>query len=167
MNARVFLLVMFSLMFMGVWDADQRSADAALAQKNSKRLPAAQARLAMPKNLPGVIAHAAPLTADTSSAGAAALSAVGFSVDAAQLLIPMPKNLASGTWQVMTESGRFFRIEIDRTVSEKDNADQFSGEPLEESFCVTTTPDGTRWCFVRFHTERTMPGSSNRIATDW
>lgn len=236
MNARVFLLVLFSLTFMGVWDADQRSADIALARKHSRQLasrpcqvlrvaavPAeaiaeadslatlpmdlqtafllatsvpwlvpAEAIVPLPtesvnsavelkENVPTSLsvapasldAHPALVpepavsnpAADTSSAGAAVLSAVALSINAAQQVIPVPGNLAAGTWQVMTESGQFFRIEVIPALINGETTNP-ADETLEESFCVTTTADGIRWCFVRFRLKHTTPAPSERVATE-
>jgi len=80
-------------------------------------------------------------------------------------LIPLPKNLASGTWQVMSESGEHFRMQIDQALIAGTSAENID-EPLEESFCVTTTTDGVRWCFVRFRETSATPASADRVATE-
>ena len=79
--------------------------------------------------------------------------------------IPLPKNLASGTWQVMTQSGEFYRITIERSSSNTSHEEEVSEEKLEEDFCITTTPEGVRWCFIRSFVDK--PAPSRRASTEF
>ncbi len=79
--------------------------------------------------------------------------------------IPLPKNLASGTWQVMTQSGEFYRITIERSSSKTSHEEEVSEEKLEEDFCITTTPEGVRWCFIRSFVDK--PAPSRRASTEF
>ena len=94
---------------------------------------------------------------------------VALSQEAAESFIPLPKNLAAGTWQVMTESGEFYRVTIDKSVSksatEEDGAETVEEE--EESFSAITTADGVRWCFIRSFASPQNPGSARQASTEF
>lgn len=86
--------------------------------------------------------------------------------------IPLPANLANGTWQVVDAAGRSFKITIDRTplknadVKDGDakEADETVVAELEEHFCIRTSTDGERWCFIRSY-ETASP--AKRVATEF
>ena len=86
-------------------------------------------------------------------------------IDGGATCIPLPRNLASGTWQVIHSSGEFFKITIDRGrntgVSGRENGEEL----LETSFCITTTPDGVRWCFIRSFID--SPAPVRRVTTEF
>ncbi len=98
-----------------------------------------------------------PLLTEQTEPLATSAGMVALPLTAAGNCIPLPKNLASGTWQVMAQSGELFRITVDR------NANTLSSDVLsrsvdlfEESFCITVTPEGDRWCFVRSFVDAPM-----------
>lgn len=77
--------------------------------------------------------------------------------DGGATCIPLPRNLASGTWQVIHSSGEFFRITIDRGGDSSGKYSDGDEDVLETSFCITTTPDGVRWCFIRSFVDSPAP----------
>ena len=86
-------------------------------------------------------------------------------LDGGATCIPLPRNLASGTWQVIHSSGEFFRITIDRGRNSSGKYGDGDEEVLETSFCVTTTPDGIRWCFIRSFVDSPVP--VRRVTTEF
>lgn len=79
--------------------------------------------------------------------------------------IPLPRNLASGTWQIIHPSGEFFKITVDRGESSNVNRGGDDEETLETSFCITTSPDGVRWCFIRSFVD--SPAPVRRVTTEF
>ena len=107
-----------------------------------------------------------PLLPEQAEPLATSAGMVALPLTAAGNCIPLPKNLASGTWQVMAQSGELFRITVDR------NANTLSGDVLsrsneliEESFCITVTPEGDRWCFVRSFVD--APVANAKVTTQF
>ncbi len=86
-------------------------------------------------------------------------------VDGGATCIPLPRNLASGTWQVIHPSGEFFKITVDRGRGSSVNRGAANEEILETSFCITTTPDGVRWCFIRSFVD--SPAPVRRVTTEF
>lgn len=80
-------------------------------------------------------------------------------------LIPLPKYLQPGTWQAMSRKGDMFRIKIERNESSSGfmYTDALRSEDHGEKLCVINAPDGTRWCFIKEHTNSAQqPGSVQR-----
>lgn len=86
-------------------------------------------------------------------------------IDGGATCIPLPRNLASGTWQVIHSSGEFFRITIDRGGNSTMQSRNDSEDALETSFCITTTPEGVRWCFIRSFIDAPTP--VRRVTTEF
>jgi hypothetical protein len=86
-------------------------------------------------------------------------------VDGGATCIPLPRNLASGTWQVIHSSGEFFRITVDRGGDSSGKYSVGDKDVLETSFCITTTPDGVRWCFIRSFVDSPVP--VRRVTTEF
>jgi hypothetical protein len=86
-------------------------------------------------------------------------------VDGGATCIPLPRNLASGTWQVIHPSGEFFKITVDRGRNSTVNRGGDDEEILETSFCITTAPDGVRWCFIRSFVD--SPAPVRRVTTEF
>jgi hypothetical protein len=86
-------------------------------------------------------------------------------VDGGATCIPLPRNLASGTWQVIHSSGEFFRITVDRGANSTGKYSDGDDDVLETSFCITTTPDGVRWCFIRSFVDSPVP--VRRVTTEF
>ena len=79
--------------------------------------------------------------------------------------IPLPRNLASGTWQVIHSSGEFFKITVDRGSNASEKYGDDDEAVLETSFCISTTPDGVRWCFIRSFVDSPVP--VRRVTTEF
>ena len=86
-------------------------------------------------------------------------------VDGGATCIPLPRNLASGTWQVIHSSGEFFRLTVDRGANSAGKYSDRDEDVLETSFCITTTPDGVRWCFIRSFVD--SPAPVRRVTTEF
>lgn len=86
-------------------------------------------------------------------------------LDGGATCIPLPRNLASGTWQVIHSSGEFFRITVDRGSRSSEMHGNDDEDVLETSFCITTTPDGVRWCFIRSFVDSPVP--VRRVTTEF
>jgi hypothetical protein len=84
-------------------------------------------------------------------------------IDGGATCIPLPRNLASGTWQIIHPSGEFFKITVDRGRSS--NVNRGDDDTLETSFCITTSPDGVRWCFIRSFVD--SPAPVRRVTTEF
>ena len=74
--------------------------------------------------------------------------------DVAADCMPVPARLAAGTWEVTSESGRQSRITIHTSQSEQS----------EQSFCIITTDQGHRWCFVRVADLRAADAGTEPVA---
>ncbi len=86
-------------------------------------------------------------------------------VDGGATCIPLPRNLASGTWQVIHSSVKFFRITVDRGANSTGKYSDGDEDVLETSFCITTSPDGVRWCFIRSFVD--SPAPVRRVTTEF
>jgi hypothetical protein len=86
-------------------------------------------------------------------------------LDGGATCIPLPRNLASGTWQVIHSSGEFFKITVDRGRNSSGKHGNDDDDVLETSFCVTTSPDGVRWCFIRSFVD--SPAPVRRVTTEF
>jgi hypothetical protein len=86
-------------------------------------------------------------------------------LDGGATCIPLPRNLASGTWQVIHSSGEFFKITVDRGRNSSGKHGKNDEDILETSFCVTTSPDGVRWCFIRSFVDSPVP--VRRVTTEF
>ncbi|MEN9557412.1 MAG: hypothetical protein RLZZ232_3698 [Planctomycetota bacterium] len=135
MNVRVSLIILAAAIFMAVWDADQKAMhrdSVALAKARATQQALVGATTAVSgeqaSTKPEVPATAIPVV-QTATSG----------TDVAADCIPVPARLAAGTWEVTSESGRQSRITI--------HTSQF--EQSEQNFCIITTEQGHRWCFVR------------------
>jgi hypothetical protein len=139
MNARVFLVVLLTAIFMAVWDADQKAMEAALARKQHSRDLAVQ--VAVTRNQP---------RRDNAGIRPERIPAAEVKADPISPVIPLPRNLADGTWQAISESGAVYSITIDRAAAPGPAAD-IADVSFEESFAIFTPANGDRWCFVRSH----------------
>ena len=98
---------------------------------------------------------------------AAKSESITLSQEAAEAFIPLPKNLAAGTWQVMTESGEFYRVTIDKSRADSAAIEDRAAVLEEESFSAITTDDGVRWCFIRAFASPQLPGTSRQASTEF
>lgn len=104
-----------------------------------------------------------PVAAETSATS----ESVTLSQEAAEAFIPLPKNLAAGTWQVMTESGEFYRVTIDKSRADSAAMEDRAAVLEEESFSAITTDAGVRWCFIRAFASPQLPGTSRQASTEF
>ena len=141
MNARVFLVILLSAIFMAVWDTDQKAMDAALAKKQQSSDRPVQ--VAVTKHQPRL---------NTIPPASMCVAAAKGTVDAVESFIPLPRSLANGTWQAIAESGEVYSITIDRTAAAR-TSPVIADESIENSFAIFTAPKGDRWCFVRSHSK--------------
>jgi hypothetical protein len=243
MNARVFLLMLFTFAFMGVWDADRPAVKLAKAAKPDVPVAASQpepvhhehqvlllvasvpwessVEVEVPKPAESVVeqtrsgvferatdvvtdlitdmvnAQAMPVEvtfADEASEvevtvveetmapveavheseelpvaveTSATSESITLSQEAAEAFIPLPKNLAAGTWQVMTESGEFYRVTIDKSRADSAAMEDRAAVVEEESFSAITTDAGVRWCFIRAFASPQLPGTSRQASTEF
>ncbi len=104
-----------------------------------------------------------PVAAETSATS----ESVTLSQEAAEAFIPLPKNLAAGTWQVMTESGEFYRVTIDKSRADSAAMEDRAAVLEEESFSAITTDAGVRWCFIRAFASPQLPTTSRQASTEF
>jgi hypothetical protein len=104
-----------------------------------------------------------PVAAETSATS----ESITLSQEAAEAFIPLPKNLAAGTWQVMTESGEFYRVTIDKSRADSAAMEDRAAVVEEESFSAITTDAGVRWCFIRAFASPQLPGTSRQASTEF
>ena len=104
-----------------------------------------------------------PVAAETSATS----ESITLSQEAAEAFIPLPKNLAAGTWQVMTESGEFYRVTIDKSRADSAAMEDRAAVLEEESFSAITTDAGVRWCFIRAFASPQLPGTSRQASTEF
>ncbi len=138
MNVRVSVIILAAAIFMAVWDADQKAMENDRVQIARQR--ASQQALITEKTTLGSgktpsDSAAAPIS-DATPTAAAAVSAAGSGSDC----IPLPARLAAGTWQVTNDQGQESRITIHSAPAASET---------EQSFCIITTENGRRWCFVK------------------
>ena len=104
-----------------------------------------------------------PVAVETSATS----ESVTLSQEAAEAFIPLPKNLAAGTWQVMTESGEFYRVTIDKSRADSAAMEDRAAVLEEESFSAITTDAGVRWCFIRAFASPQLPVTSRQASTEF
>ena len=104
-----------------------------------------------------------PVAVETSATS----ESVTLSQEAAEAFIPLPKNLAAGTWQVMTESGEFYRVTIDKSRADSAAMEDRAAVLEEESFSALTTDAGVRWCFIRAFASPQLPVTSRQASTEF
>ena len=142
MNVRVSVIILAAAIFMAVWDADQKAMEKDRGQIARQRA-SQQALLAQKATVtPAASAADSVVKADANatSATAANVATPVVAVSSGTDCIPLPARLAAGTWQVTNDQGQESRITIHSTPA--------TGE-IEQSFCIITTENGRRWCFVK------------------
>ena len=139
MNARVFLLVLVSALFMGAWNGDQKTIEAAIARREKLREEA----WAAAANAPSVdepqkskitvamqVSHrdqARPL--EDTGMNKAELTAV-----------PLPSGIAAGRYRAVSQSGVTREVNVDKKVSK--------ASPDRDFYMVDAT-GGNRWYLIR------------------
>jgi len=134
MNARVFLLLLVTGLFMAAWNGDQAAKHEFLAQRAIQR---------------------AAIAAAESDGGAGTLTDTG-SESTVQLAGPMPMDapsshhvvahfrpdgMAAGRYRAVSESGVTFELTVDNDTT-----------AAARAFYVADSPQGIRWYFVRVDT---------------
>jgi hypothetical protein len=194
MNARVFLLMLVTAIFMGVWSSDTAAMQKAMAaqqQRLQKQIETvapheASFRLfnAIPVSLMLLQDEDGDQPSRTSEQSGKPLTAIAgmahaksLSPDEQRLLeqlpaiqeedhyIPFPTHLAEGAWQVIGAEGRSMRITVDRSAAEKQRLS--AQKSLEESFCIQTSKDGSRWCFIRSWKLQPESERASRVSTEF
>lgn len=143
MNARVFLLMLVTAAFMGIWDAD-RPAETLVRVSRSNHPPAASAVMKS--------SRITSFQLDMSTTNSSSVhGTVVTRSPASETLIPMPKGLQSGTWHAFNHEGDTMRITIERNSAESHSvfSDEQSSSVSSNEACVITGMDGVRWCFVK------------------
>ena len=193
MNARVFLLMLVTAIFMGAWTSDTAAMQKALAaqqQRLQKQIETAAPHEAsfrlfntIPVSLLLLQDEDGDQTSQTSepsdiptTAIARMANARSQSPDELRLenlpviqeedhFIPFPTNIADGVWQVMGADGRSMRISVERSAAETQRLS--TKKSLEESFCIHASKDGSRWCFIRSYKLQPEAERASRVSTEF
>lgn len=131
MNARVFLLLIVTGLFMAAWNSDQAAEQQFLAQRAQKRAAMAVVesdRHGMSTPSVGQNSHHAQLTAHIPESHTAVCRF-------------QPDGMAAGVYRAVSETGVTFELTVTAAASQT---------PRE--FYVADSPDGRRWYFVRIQT---------------
>lgn len=123
MNARVFLLVLVTGLFMAIWNGDQNAMQAALARREQARaLRIALAETSV-RSDSGVLAAVAaePLTGADE--------------------VPLPAGIHAGTYQAVSQTGVVRMVEVP--------TDDRSNATATREFYISDDAEGVRWYFVR------------------
>jgi hypothetical protein len=139
MNARVFLVVLLTAVFMAVWDADQKAMNAALSKKQQSSVRPNQVVVIKQRSELRTIQPQSPQLPEAE-----------VQADTIDTFIPLPRRLANGMWKAIAESGDTYCITIDR--SGTGSSPVIADESPEDSFAIFTSASGDRWCFVRSRT---------------
>jgi hypothetical protein len=194
MNARVFLLMLVTAIFMGAWSSDSAAMQKAVAaqqqrlQKQIETVAPHEASFRLFNAIPVSLMllqdedgeqasrsskqSGMPTTAITSMAIAKSLSPDEQRqleqlpvIQEEDHFIPFPTNLADGAWQVIGAEGRSMRITVERSAAERQRLS--AQKSLEESFCIQTGKDGSRWCFIRSWKLQPEAERASRVSTEF
>mgnify|MGYP001158671883 CR=1 FL=1 len=130
MNARVFLLLLVTGLFMAAWNGDQAAKHEFLAQRAIQRTAIAAADA-------GVIT-------DTGWATTVKLARpMPKAVASSQHLVNhfQPEGMAAGRYRAVSESGVTFELTVDNDTT-----------AAARDFYMADSPQGIRWYFVRVNT---------------
>lgn len=127
MNARVFLLLLVTGLFMAAWNSDQAAEQQFLAER-------AQERAAM------AVVNAAPHSTNNLSTTQTRVPQLTSHVPATPQVVSQfrPDGMAEGVYRAVSESGVTFEL----TVSGSTGA-------AARDFYMADSPDGQRWYFIR------------------
>ncbi len=134
MNARVFLLILVTGLFMAAWNGDETAMQAAIARR-SERQAQAIAAAAMEEDNVHVADHApvkqplqtVSVTMNEAQADVTTTSAV-----------PLPREIAAGTYQAVDQTGTSIRVDVDK-----------SSDAPARDFYMVDAEDGNRWYLIR------------------
>lgn len=142
MNARVFLLVLMTGLFMALWNGDQAAMEAALARRSQ----AQQHMLSESRVVSAVQSVAKHQPADTAVISQATARMVHSDY------VPLPQDLPPGDYQAVSQTGRTLRVSIHE--NSNCNHSGCNGRIEEQSdLFVRESVDGIRWFFVRIVSE--------------
>lgn len=130
MNARVFLLVVVTGLFMAAWNSDQEAKHQFLAQRAQLRAAAA-------------LAHSDDAVRNIDSGHIHAVIRQEPVVAPARLAVSQfrPDGLAAGSYRAVGENGVTFELTVESSAS-----------ATEREFYVADSPAGVRWYFIRLQT---------------
>jgi hypothetical protein len=194
MNARVFLLMLVTAIFMGAWSSDTAAMQKAMAAQQQRLRK--QIETAAPFEASFRLFNTIPVsllllqdedsvqtngTSEPSPMPSTAITRMAQSksqspelqrqleklpvVQEEDHFIPFPTHLADGAWQVIGAEGRSLRITVERSPAEKQRLS--AQKSLEESFCIQTGKDGSRWCFIRSWKLQPETERASRISTEF
>lgn len=135
MNARVFLLVLMTGLFMALWNGDQAAIEAALARRAQAQALQLAAANASGSSAPAAAAQTsestAPVTAQSASRGGTAAT------------VPLPAGMPAGEYQAVSQTGQTIRVSVERSATHSGEAS------VRRDLYISDAPDGTRWYLVR------------------
>lgn len=134
MNARVFLLLLVTSLFMAAWNGDQAAKHEFLAQRAIQRTAIAAADSG----------GDAGTTTDTGWATTVQLAGpMPKAVPSSHHLVNhfRPDGMAAGRYRAVSESGVTFELTVDNDTT-----------AAARDFYIADSPQGTRWYFVRVNT---------------
>ncbi len=143
MNARVFLLVLMTGMFMALWNSDQAAMQAALARRAQASASAIASRNSGVQPVLSGRSDAMRTVAQAHELADAAESAVS-------AVVPLPVDLPVGDYQAVSQTGQTVRISIDANSQNSGHAVQIRDMYLSE------TPGGVRWYIVRVNSQQSV-----------
>ncbi len=138
MNARVFLLVLMTGLFMALWNGDQAAMEAALARRSQ----AQQHMLSESKVVPAVQSVAKCQPANTAVVAQTAVRVVQSEY------VPLPQDLPPGEYQAVSQSGKTLRVSVHENSNGNDSSCNDKIDDQSDIF-VSECANGTRWFFVR------------------
>lgn len=128
MNARVFLLVLVTGLFMAAWNGDQAAKQEFLAQRARQR--AASALAATESDRAVEAGTEVQLTGHTPAPSVTRQVVSQF----------RPDGMASGTYRAVSQTGTTFELTVDN-----------NDAATARDFYVADSPAGTRWYFILVH----------------
>lgn len=156
MNARVFLLVLVTGLFMAAWDGDQAAMEAAIVRRDTR---IANARIALLQEQTGEVRTASidqahtlttpqhSLTVSPVSDSAGTPASVVVDGEQEQSAVPLPTSIAAGDYQAINQStGESRRICIE---------DSDASNQSQRDFYTVDGDAGERWYLIRIAAEST------------
>ena len=142
MNARVFLLVLVTAVFMAIWDADRPTELQHVVAQSSDATATASVGRSTVEGSAAKVATNAVSQADPALPPASAND---------EKLIPLPKGLATGTWHAFNHAGDSIRITIELLPASSPSpmSNVAATKSTAANTCVITGSDGVHWCFVK------------------
>lgn len=133
MNARVFLLLLVTGLFMAAWNGDQAAKQQFLAQRAQQRAALALVQSGSHRTVTPATTTSLPETQLVSHAPQPPQIVTHF----------RPDGMAAGVYRAVSETGVTFELTIAN-----------SSSVAARDFYVADSPEGHRWYFVRVKTTR-------------